>query len=158
MSDANSDPDPRLSRKVSKLRAGTVVDHLKPGSALLALRVLGLEGPDIVAIGMNFPSAKFGTKDIIKIENRFLSPEEINLLALISPDATITIIRDYEVQEKFTARMPDEARGITRCPNPSCVTNHTAMETRFAVEQSGPWLLRCHYCERAFGAELLQFH
>ena len=52
--------------RVSKLRAGTVIDHLDPGSALQALAILGIPRKTVCAIGMNFESGKHGRKDIIK--------------------------------------------------------------------------------------------
>jgi aspartate carbamoyltransferase regulatory subunit len=143
------------SYKVTKLRAGTVIDHLAPGNAMVALKILGLPKADTVAIGLNFPSAKHGVKDLIKVENRFLTPEEISKLSLVCPRASISYIRDFDVVEKLEARIPDDAIGLVRCPNPGCITNHEQVTTRFSVTASPGLRLQCHYCERSFGRDKL---
>ena len=49
---------------------------------------------------MNVPSSQMGNKDIVKIEGRELAPKEVDKIALIAPQATINIVRDYEIVEK----------------------------------------------------------
>ncbi|HTE05689.1 MAG TPA: aspartate carbamoyltransferase regulatory subunit, partial [Planctomycetota bacterium] len=71
--------------KVSALREGTVIDHLVAGSALKVLSVLGIKFEGAVTIGLNLDSRKAGRKDIIKIEKREVTPEEVSRIALISP-------------------------------------------------------------------------
>jgi aspartate carbamoyltransferase regulatory subunit len=56
--------------KVSKIRDGTVIDHVPAGRALDVLRLLNLTGKEgfIISLVMNVPSKKFGKKDIVKVE------------------------------------------------------------------------------------------
>ncbi len=142
--------------KVSGLRSGTVIDHLSPGTALKAHRALRLPATALVTIGINLESKKLGHKDIIKIENVELAKNELNKLALISPRATLAIIRDYQVAEKFEIEMPEEVVGIAGCANPSCITASEAVETRFRITQQSPVLLRCHFCERVMSPDDLE--
>jgi aspartate carbamoyltransferase regulatory subunit len=102
---------------VKKIREGTVIDHITAGSALSVLKILGLtgSGDNVVSIVMNVPSQTIGTKDIVKIEGRELSPDEVDRISLISPKATINIIRSYKVAEKQKTKMPNVIRGIVKC-------------------------------------------
>jgi aspartate carbamoyltransferase regulatory subunit len=136
--------------KITPIKDGTVIDHITPGRALKVLRVLNLpeSTSSVVSILMNVMGKK-GKKDIVKIENRELDPKELDKIALIAPKATINIIRDYEVVKKHTVEIPDEVVGITRCSNPTCISNaHEPVESRFHVISKDPPRIRCYYCER----------
>ena len=80
-----SDTDREL--RVSKIRNGTVIDHLAAGQALNVLALLGIDGSggESVSIGMNVPSDKLAKKDIVKVEDRELSQSEVDVLAVIAP-------------------------------------------------------------------------
>jgi aspartate carbamoyltransferase regulatory subunit len=133
--------------RVSKIRSGTVIDHVEAGQALNVLAILGIDGTagETVSVGMNVPSSKLGSKDVVKVEGRELSQEEVDVLSLIAPEATINIVRDYEVVEKARVERPDAVEGVLSCPNPDCITNaDEPVEARFAVESDG---VRCEYCD-----------
>ena len=136
--------------KVSKIRNGTVIDHIARGRALDVIKILGIDGRSggVVTIAMNVPSKKLGTKDMVKIEGRELNPEEVDRIALISPRATINIIRNYKVVEKQKVKLPPVVQGIIRCIKPSCISNSKSepVKPTFYVEQEDPLRLRCHYC------------
>lgn len=144
--------------KVTKLKNGTVIDHLKPGTAIKALHVLGIEGENTISIGMYFESKKMGKKDILKIENKELNPNEVNKIALISPNATLSIIENYNIKNKTKAVLPDVIEGIVKCSNPNCITNHERIKTKFYVIKKGEKRikLKCHYCERVFNRDELE--
>jgi aspartate carbamoyltransferase regulatory subunit len=137
--------------KVTPIRNGTVIDHINMGMALKVLKIIGI-GENVnstVSVLMHVPSKKAGWKDIVKIEDRELDPKELDKIALISPNATINIIRDYNVAEKFVVEVPNIIRGIMRCANPGCITNQNEpVETEFVVESKKPITLRCVYCDR----------
>lgn len=146
--------EPKKSIKVSALKQGTVVDHLKKGTAIRAIQVLKLQSePGTVTIGLNLESHSQGAKDLIKIENRELTKDEVNKIALVSPDATFSIIRDFEVVEKIRPELPHMVEGLVHCTNPSCITNHDEVESKFVVISENPIKLRCNYCERSFHEE-----
>lgn len=85
--------------KVTKIENGTVVDHIPAGKAIDVLKLLGLKG-NTTLIAMNVSSTKLGKKDILKVENKFLSPDEIKKIATIAPKATINTIKGSKVAEK----------------------------------------------------------
>lgn len=139
--------------KVNKLERGTVIDHLRRGSGLKVLHVLGLEEAGTVTLGLNLESKRLGRKDLIKIEGRELTRQEVNKIAILSPEATLSIIRNYRVVKKMTPQLEDVLEGIVRCRNPACVSNHERIQTRFLVERRQPLRVRCGYCERAVSQE-----
>ena len=98
---------------------------------------------------MNVKS-KMGKKDIVKVENRELHPNEVNKIALIAPKATINIISDYSVKKKYRVKIPDEMVGIIKCSNPTCISNskNEPIESRFKIISRDPPRIKCYYCER----------
>ena len=138
--------------RVSKIRRGTVIDHITHGHALDVLKILGITGREItgiITVAINVPSKKYGVKDIVKVEGRELRAEEVDKIALLAPHATINIIRNYKVVEKQRVRIPSVIRGIVKCANLSCVSNSgEPVQPTFYVEREEPLRLRCHYCGR----------
>lgn len=131
---------------VAKIERGTVVDHIPAGQALNVLDLLGIDGTEgeVVSVAMNVPSGRLGRKDVVKVENRELSRAELDVLALIAPEATYNIIRDYAVARKDVVERPDEVSGVLSCPNGGCITNtEEPVETHFTVLDDG---VRCGYC------------
>jgi aspartate carbamoyltransferase regulatory subunit len=136
--------------RVKPINNGTVIDHIESGQALNVLKILGISGhtKSVVSVLMNVPSGAMGAKDVVKVEGRELDPEEVDTIALIAPRATINIIRNYEVVEKFRVAMPKTVVGIIKCGNPNCISNsNEPVSSRFSVESMDPVLLRCSYCE-----------
>jgi aspartate carbamoyltransferase regulatory subunit len=130
------------------IKNGTVIDHITAGNALRVLKILGISEatPEVVSVAMNVPSKLMGKKDIVKVENRELIPEEVHKIALIAPKATINIVRNYEISKKYRVSLPESIVGVVRCPNPNCISNTSEpVISRFLVQESG---LRCYYCER----------
>ncbi len=137
--------------KVFKIENGTVIDHIKSPLALKIIEILHLQNNGIISIGMNFDSDKTAKKDIIKVENVYLSKTETDLIALFSPTATINIIKNGEVIEKRLLEMPDFVFSILKCPNPTCITNHFHdCDTKFEIFKLNEKTTnaRCVYCER----------
>ena len=142
-----------MSRKelvVSALENGTVLDHIPAENVYKALRILNLKGiENQITIGINLNSKQHGKKGIIKIADKFFEDDELNKLALLAPEATVNVIRDFKVVEKKKVELPKEITGIAKCMNPKCVTNHQPITTRFTVNVKGnETSLLCHYCEK----------
>lgn len=135
---------------VSKIRRGTIIDHIPAGKALEVLKALGITGSEglRVAVLMNVESRRLGRKDIIKIENEFLDSKEVNLIALAAPSATINIVEDYEVRKKFRVVVPDIIEDLLKCPNPTCITNKAGEPVRPKLRkiEDNPLELQCVYC------------
>lgn len=133
--------------RVSKIENGTVIDHIAGGQALNVLAILDIDGSsgEEVSVGMNVPSDRLGRKDIVKVGGRELSQNEVDVLSLIAPAATINIIRDFEVVEKHRVTRPDTVCGVLSCPNANCITTENEpVESRFDVLEDG---VRCTYCD-----------
>ena len=136
---------------VKKIQNGTVIDHISAGYSLDVLKILNITGKEDNTVGvvMNVPSKHLGKKDIVKIEGGELKPEDVDKIALISPKATINIIRDYDVIEKKQVTLPKDIREIVKCGNPSCILNsREPAASLFHVQELEPIRLRCHYCNR----------
>lgn len=137
----------RREYKVFRIENGTVIDHMPHWSAIRVLELLGLRDTDsLVTVGIGLSSDKLAKKDLLKVENRELTQEEINRIALVAPQATINLIRDGELSGKFKAQLPDEFTGLARCGNLGCITRHEAVPPRFRTLSREPVSLQCHYC------------
>jgi aspartate carbamoyltransferase regulatory subunit len=138
--------------KVYAIKDGTVIDHIPSGKGLEVINLLGIANDqDTVTLGMHFNSKRNKKKDVVKVEKRELTPEEVNRLAIVAPTATINIIRDFKVAKKIPIRIPNEINGIIKCGNPNCVTNHDPIVvTKFQLASEKPIKLYCFFCERTF--------
>jgi aspartate carbamoyltransferase regulatory subunit len=135
--------------RVSKIRNGTVIDHITNGHALDVVKILGITGRTggVVTVAMNIPSKKLGAKDMVKVEGRELKSEEVDKIALLAPHATINIIRNYKAVEKQRVKLPSVIRETVKCANPACVSNSDEpIQPTFYVEHQEPLRLKCHYC------------
>jgi aspartate carbamoyltransferase regulatory subunit len=147
-------PEGTKELRVTPIKNGTVIDHIPSGMALKVLKILDIDENigSTVTLLMRAPSKKMGWKDLVKIEDRELQAKEVNKIALIAPEATIAIIRDYSVAEKHLVKLPETVVGILRCANTGCISNgNDPVEPKFHVEGKRPPILRCHYCEREAG-------
>ncbi len=141
--------------KVDAIKNGTVIDHIPAGKAMKVLSILHPNTDDVVTLGMNF-SGKSGKKDILKFENKELKKEDVDRIAVIAPTATINIINDYKVVNKFKVEVPDKLENLWECPNPNCVTKAEGKLTKFVVEDKSTIEIRCIYCERTFDVDELK--
>ncbi len=135
--------------RVSKIKDGTVIDHITAGHALDVVKILGITGHDRgpITIAINVPSKRFKVKDIVKIEGRELNPQEVHKIALLAPHACINIIRDYKVVRKQEVKLPKVIDDIIKCTNPACISNsNEPVKAKFYVDCDEPLLLKCHYC------------
>lgn len=155
-------------RLVSAICNGTVIDHIPAGQALRLVALLKLaSGGHRVTLGLNLKSRTLGSKDLIKVEDWELSAEEADQMAVFAPQATVSIIRDYEVTSKHVVTLPKAVLRVLACPNKNCITHVEKMATCFypqgaALQEaklaatSSKRHLRCHYCERVFTLQDIQ--
>ena len=145
---------------VRRIKDGTVIDHIECGKALLVLRALNITGKEcnVVTVALNVPSSKHSKKDIIKVENRFLETDETNKLALIAPNATINIIKEYRLIEKRKIHLPDTIIGIFKCPNLKCITNSEEdIKPTIDIINKDKIVLKCRYCTQTLTPDGLIF-
>ncbi len=119
-------------KKISLIRYGTVIDHILHGRALKVLKILKIDEDYVpmrpnsqVSFAMNVFSHKSETrkKDIVKIENRELEKIELGGIALIAPEATYNIIRNWEIVTKERIIPPKNLEGVLICSNQTCISN-----------------------------------
>ncbi|ENS4971090.1 aspartate carbamoyltransferase regulatory subunit [Vibrio fluvialis] len=143
--------------QVEAIRNGSVIDHIP---ANLGIKILSLfklhETNQRITIGLNLPSSALGHKDLIKIENIYLSKEQANQLALYAPNATVNQIEEYQVVNKLTLTLPERIDGVFACPNSNCISHGEPVSSRFRVilKQENVQL-KCHYCEKVFSREIM---
>ena len=141
-------------RRVTAICNGTVVDHIPAGKALQVmqmLRVVDVGRSNPISLVMNVPSGKAGRKDVLKIEDRELTQEELDRLALIAPNASVAIIRNFSVAEKRQIELGSELVNIARCSFWNCITQNSRepLPHRLRVMSAEPLDLRCSYCGRS---------
>ena len=138
--------------QVEAIGQGTVIDHIPRGQGVKILDRLHLLNSEArITVGFNLPSKALGFKDIIKVEGRMFSEQEANELALFAPGATINVIDDYRVVDKFNMAIPKTLKAALACPNSNCITHNEPVESFFHLRQKGSDVyLKCHFCEKSF--------
>jgi aspartate carbamoyltransferase regulatory subunit len=135
-------------RKIGVISDGVVIDHIDAGKAIGIYKALNLSKVDaLIVIAKNLKSKKQGKKDLIKIENKELTEDELNKIAIISEHATINIIKNNIVTKKWIVKMPEMIERIIICNNPNCITNVEPIQTKFKVIDNNT-RFKCNYCEK----------
>ena len=146
---------------VRRIKEGTVIDHIDEGKGLQVLDALRIDGHDgsLITIALNVPSGKSKKKDIIKVENKFLKDDDTNKIAVISPKATINIIKNYKLIEKRRVALPNEIDRIFRCSNPDRITNSTERidSVMDLIDKEG-MILKCRYCARVLDVNEIKYN
>jgi len=140
---------------ISAIKDGSVIDHIPSNTTLKVVDILNLKGlRGIISVATNLTSKAMGKKGIIKISGKDLTKEEVDKIALIAPNATVNIIKNYNVKEKIKVAIPPTINKIIKCSNPNCVTNNEKnVTTKFYVLKKDPLKIKCHYCERNMDKE-----
>ena len=143
--------------KISAIEEGTVIDHIPTDAAFKVVEILDLERhTNVVSIATNLQSKSVGKKCIVKVAGKSLTQEEVSKIAIVAPDATVNIIKNFSVKEKIKVKLPDVVNNVVKCSNPMCITNHEQVSTRFYVLKKDPLKIKCHYCERSMGKEEIE--
>lgn len=149
MENENQPTTPTKERTISLIKEGTVIDHLSHKTVFDLIKILSLDKVEdgIVTVASNLQSTRSGKKGLIKIGSKFLTPEEVNKIALLSPNARMSIIKDYRVQSKTNLTIPKCIKHIIKCNNPKCISNHEQIITKFHLIETSPLKVKCNYCE-----------
>ncbi|MBW3012621.1 aspartate carbamoyltransferase regulatory subunit [Candidatus Woesearchaeota archaeon] len=135
--------------KIPPIKEGIAIDHIPKNQALKVAQILNLGNEEgMVTLGMNLMSSKMKSKDVLKIEGRDLTDDELNKISIVAPEATVSFIKDYKVEEKINVQLPKKVEKIVKCNNPRCITRHQDVSTLFHVIGKNPLKLKCHYCEK----------
>lgn len=143
--------------QVEAIKNGTVIDHIPAKMGIKVLKLFSMDKSNQrVTVGLNLPSSALGHKDLLKIENVFISEEQANKLALYAPHATVNQIEDYRVVKKLALELPRQVNNVFACPNSNCITHNEPVESSFAViEKKDEFRLKCKYCEKVFSREVV---
>ena len=134
---------------ISAIKDGTVIDHIPSDAAFKVAKILDLDGvTGIISVATNLSSKTMGKKGIIKVSDKSLTKDEADKIALIAPNATVNIIKGYDVKQKIKVEIPKIINRIIKCSNPNCITNNEKIPTKFYVLRKEPLRVKCHYCER----------
>lgn len=138
--------------QVEAIRCGTVIDHIPAQIGFKLLTLFKLTETDKrITIGLNLPSQALGRKDLIKIEDVFLTAEQANQLAIYAPKATVNCIDNYEVVLKMVPTLPKHIDEVLCCPNSHCISRTEPIISSFSLRAyQGRVLLKCKYCEKEF--------
>lgn len=142
--------------QVEAICRGTVIDHIPKGNGIkIVHRIQKLSPHARLTVGLNLPSKNMGLKDLVKVDDWLFSEQQAYELALFAPDATINVIDNYEVVNKYSMSLPDILEGVVPCLNTNCISHNEPVQSRFNVFPRGEHVsLQCHYCERTFSASL----
>ncbi len=131
--------------------SGMVIDHIPQG---LGLTIRGylikqrLIGGGVRHLIEDVPSKSHGFKDVLVLSGSFISDEAMGAISSLAPQVTFNCIREGKFQ-KIKIKTPMIIRGIGRCPNPNCITNHDPeAAVKFVNQDTGH--LTCWYCEKEF--------
>ena len=133
---------------IDSIQNGVVLDHIQAGKSLDIYYNLGLDKLDCqVAIIKNAKSSKMGRKDIIKIEGG-LDHIDLDILGYIDHNITVNIIRDNQIAEKRTLKLPKKITNVIHCKNPRCITSiEQELPHIFYLDDKDHEVYRCRYCD-----------
>lgn len=132
---------------INSIDNGTTIDHIPAGKALEIIKFLKINPKAAIAIAINVPSNKMGTKDLIFIENFELSKREMKKIGLMARNVTVNIVKNKKLVKKHILGLPEEAEGIIKCLNPNCISNKENIPSKFSIHSS-TITGTCHYCEK----------
>ena len=112
--------------EVTSIQDGIIIDHVPAGTALKVLEYLRIDPATTkLALIMNTTSRRYGSKDIIKIEDA--QDVDLDVLGLVARQATVDIIT---------------------CVNPRCVTTtEPGIDQVFYLDHTDDEVYRCRYCD-----------
>ena len=132
---------------VDGVRNGIVLDHIAAGKSMEIYRLLNLDRLSCsVAVLQNVPSKKYGTKDIIKIDEMI----EVNhiIIGYIDPNITVNIVRNNELVSKKHLSLPEKLDNVIFCKNPRCITSvEQEIVHSFSLPYPEKRIYRCLYCD-----------
>ncbi|MGO2507577.1 aspartate carbamoyltransferase regulatory subunit [Vibrio hibernica] len=143
--------------QVEAIKNGTVIDHIPAHVGVKVLRLFNMHNSnERVTIGLNLPSSALGAKDLLKVENTFISEEQAQKLALYAPKATVNQIENYAVVKKLELTLPKQVVDVFSCANSNCITHNEPVSSSFSVTEKNDVIrLKCKYCEKSFSRDIM---
>lgn len=133
--------------EVTSIQDGIIIDHVPAGTALKVLQYLKIDPSKTrLALIMNTTSHRYGSKDIIKIED--VEGIDLDVLGLVARQATVDIVRGGRIVDKETPHLPEHVINVITCVNPRCVsTVERGIDQMFHLVHSERQEYRCDYCD-----------
>ncbi len=133
--------------KINGINKGIVIDHITAGLGHKIFKELNLDKAEYTtALIKNVPSNKLGKKDLIKIDN--VVDLNLDVLGLIDPNLTITIIEDEQIVDKIKLSLPKKVTGILKCKNPRCISSIEEIDDiTFTLVDEKKKEYKCEYCD-----------
>lgn len=132
---------------IDSIKNGIVIDHIGAKKGMEIYEALRLKDLDCaVAIITNAKSEKKGRKDIIKIDQDI--DIDMEVIGFIEPNATINIVKDNKLVDKYNVKLPEKIVNIAKCQNPRCITSiEKDLDQIFTLTDKENQVYRCKYCE-----------
>ena len=132
---------------IDGVKNGIVLDHIKAGKSMMVYELLGLDKVDnCVAVIQNADSAKYGKKDIIKIDDRI--DIDLDVLGYIDSNITVNLVKDGQLEKKLHLELPQTLRNVIKCKNPRCITTvEQEIVHAFRLTDRSKKAYRCIYCD-----------
>ena len=132
---------------IDGVKTGIVLDHIKAGKSMQIYELLGLDKiNNCVAIIQNADSAKYGKKDIIKIDQ--ISDLDFDVLGYIDSNITVNIVKDGKLERKHHMELPQTLKNVVKCKNPRCITSvEQEIVHTFKLVDKENKVYRCIYCD-----------
>ena len=133
--------------KIDSIKNGIVIDHIRATKGMEIYEALKLKDLNCsVAIITNAKSKKMGRKDIIKIDKDIKI--NMDVIGFIEPNATINIVKNDELVDKYNVKLPEKIVNIASCQNPRCITSiEKDLNQVFVLTDKENQVYRCQYCE-----------
>ena len=132
---------------IDGVNTGIVLDHIKAGKSMQIYELLGLDKiNNCVAIIQNADSAKYGKKDIIKIDQ--IIDLDFDVLGYIDSNITVNIVKDGKLERKHHMELPQTLKNVVKCKNPRCITSvEQEIVHTFKLVDKENKIYRCSYCD-----------
>lgn len=132
---------------IDGVKTGIVLDHIKAGKSMQIYELLGLDKiNNCVAIIQNADSAKYGKKDIIKIDR--IIDLDFDVLGYVDSNITVNIVKDGKLERKHHMELPQTLKNVVKCKNPRCITSvEQEIVHTFKLVDKENKVYRCIYCD-----------
>ena len=133
--------------EVTSIQNGIIIDHVPAGTSLKVLEYLKIDPAKTkLALIMNADSKRYGSKDIIKIEDD--KDIDLDVLGYIDSNITVNLVKDGQLEKKLHLELPQTLRNVIKCKNPRCITTvEQEIVHTFRLTDRSKKAYRCIYCD-----------
>jgi aspartate carbamoyltransferase catalytic subunit len=143
----------KSGRYFKRINNGTVIDHLPLNFGAKIAGILEAQkffnGDSVIHTIKNVPSKSMGKKDVLVMENVFLTDKMIISIASFAPGTTFNVIKNPYFR-KLVLKKAGPIEEIGKCPNQNCITNNDPEAFPKFIPTHSEGNLKCYYCGRTF--------